>query len=386
MIAEGAPLRVGMLFALPFRAWPLAWRLGGWGVVAAVVAVAVQACCVQAGRGGAQDGAAAAEARVLARIAAAERRTARLPALRARADQLARPGRPAPGTGAPGARDVATAADVPDDAAVDGASSAALLGWIEQSVLASRVSLLAFEPIATFGAQTMWGVAASHTEGPGTDGTDADAWRADKTDGDALDNDASDIDEVNPDAADVDVSSGAASSGAPSAAGTRNPGMPGSRKQGVAPWRARAARLRVEGNYPQVRDLLERLARTRPALLIDAATLRAAGGTLSLTLRFRTLEPGDFTLRPAPPRRSGDAALANPFARRRLPDATGAARLLGTFVSGRRRAALLALQQATCFVEIGGTVGDARVQAIGRDSATLAPLADGVSRTLRLRE
>ncbi|MGI4982172.1 MAG: hypothetical protein ACRYGL_02360 [Janthinobacterium lividum] len=378
-----------MLFALPFHAWPLTWRLGGWGIVAIVVAVAVQACYARAGRGNGQydtrEGGAAAEARVLARIVAAERRIARLPALRARADKLARPGRPAPVTGAPGVRD-AVAAAVPDNAGDDGASSAALLGWVEQSVLASRVSLLAFEPVAASGAQTMWGVVAPRTAGSGTDETGADAWDADETGGAALDTDASTIDEANTDAADGDASSGYTSGGTASDAGTRNPGMQVGRKPDLARWRARGARLRVEGNYPQVRDLLERLARTRPALLIDAATLRAAGGTLSLTLRFRTLEQGDFTLRPAPPHRPGDALPANPFARRRLPDATGAARLLGTFVSGRRRAALLALQQATCLVEIGGTVGDARVQAIGRDSATLAPLADGPPRTLRLRE
>ncbi|MGI4857174.1 MAG: hypothetical protein ACRYHA_09740 [Janthinobacterium lividum] len=380
MIAEAMPIQLGMLFALPFHAWPLAWRLGVWGIVAAVVAVSVQAGWAPAGRRDRRDGAAAAEALILARIDEAERRAAKLPALRARAGKLARPGRPVPAAGVPGARGVA-APGIAGGADSDEVSSAALLGWIEQAVLASRVSLLAFEPVDASSAQTMWRVDASRAGGLGTGEAGADAGGANGPSGDDGGANASSVDAWHTDALPADAFPADASG-----AGALNSGMPANRGRDVARWRAHAARLQVEGNYPQVRALLERLARTRPALLIDAATLRAAGGMVSLTLRFWTLGLDEFALRPAPSRQSGDARLANPFARRRLPDATGAARLLGTLVSGRRRAALLALQQATCFVEIGGTVGDARVQAIGRDSTTLAPLADGPARTLRLRE
>lgn len=390
-ISNAAPLP-GVPLTLPFYAWPLAWRLGGWAIVAVGVAVAVHAGCARLGDDASARGA-DDEAALLARIAAAERRVETLPGLRTRAAAMfpePRAKRQAPARGI----DASRGAGAPSDAARRDASgddfSAALLGWIEQSVLASRVRLLAFEPIAMTGERTLertsWGAGdpGGAVTGAGVDDVDAHAPNADDPAADATPGDGPG---AHPDGGEREAAR------APNGAGvspwdrqaptrTAEPAEP-SRAMTL---RGRAARLQVQGNYAQVRALLDRLARTRPALLIDAATLTATGGTLSSTLRFRAIDVGDFALRPAPTRRPGEAPAPNPFARRRLPDATTAARLLGTLVAGRRRAALLALAQDTRFVEIGATVGDARVQAIGRDSTTLVPLVEGLPRTLRIGE
>ena len=331
---------------LPFHAWPLQWRLGAWVLLALSSSVILYA--LTGWSGGVEHTADAPqdEAGALASVLEAEQRLAALPALRQRASLLAdaevpdtpdTPDTLRDGVAASGPHVSSNRSARVSVGFAAATSSAALLAWTEQLVQASQVRLIAFEPVSDAATDAHRDPAVAGAVDRGGD-----------------------------------------------AQGARD-------RDDHAPLLSQRARLSVEGRYPKIIDFVERVARTDPALLMQAATLRASGPTLTLDMHVGVAGTGRFRLAAASTRfpavigdRSGPTA--NPFARRSLPDATVAARLLGTLVRAGRRAALLSIGKEVSLVEAGQTFGDARVEHVARDAVTLLPFTGGASRVLTLRE
>ena len=239
-------------------------------------------------------------------------------------------------------------------------SSAGLLAWIEQLVLASDVALRRFEPVVDDLAQQLGGL---HLGGNAKGSA-------------AMVRVARDSDEAvqKGNVTTMDVASMSA--------------------------RYRAADIEIRGSYLGLYSLMERFARTDPPLIVVSSRVRSDGQLMRWEARVVVTDAGRYRLgtvsshpssatRQSGGDRSGSAGAPNPFAPSVLPVTGQAARLIGVMRLGQRNVGLFAHGSKRHLLEAGAVLGDARIVGIhlegGTPRAELAPLTGESLRVLLLR-